>query len=231
MTFSFPLYLDIYVIWIKIVLLSIRFKNKYEKCACWCHRVRKKLNKNHHDFTNVSLQSVQKALIFFQFFSWNLWIMWQTAAVAISFIVSLKRIKLLRWLKCQVDLLKNKQAQFTKKEKKCPGNEPVQPTKGLQPVASTHIALDRWTKAAVNSILSYIGRHSCKSQQATLRHQKPSKSIHSLITATSSHKQSPHMSKYGLSHFPVLSPLSCLLACNPSSPLQSVLSSLRLSSG
>lgn len=118
MTFSFPLYLDICVIWIKIVLLSIHFKNKYEKCACWCHRVRKKLNKNHHDFTNVSLQSLQKALIFFQFFSWNLWIMWQTAAVAISFIVSLKRIKLLRWLKCQVDLLKNKQAQFTKKGKK-----------------------------------------------------------------------------------------------------------------
>lgn len=54
--------------------------------------------------------------------------------------------------------------------------------------SSPHIALDGWTKEAVNSILSYTGRHSCKTQQATLRHQKPSKSIHSLITATSSYK-------------------------------------------
>lgn len=58
-------------------------------------------------------------------------------------------------------------------------------------------------------------------------HQKKTfKSTRSLIT--SSHKQSPRKSKYGLPHFNP--PLSVLLSCNPSL-VPSVLSSLRLSSG
>lgn len=86
--------------------------------------------------------------------------------------------------------------------------------------------LTGWTKEAVSGLLCYIGRHSRRRSKLCRIKKKTFKSTRSLIT--SSHKQSPRKSKYGLPHFNP--PLSVLLSCNPSL-VPSVLSSLRLSSG
>lgn len=129
--------------------------------------------------------------------------------LSLSVSVTWTQTKLWRWLKCQVDDLKNKQGHLTKE---MTWKWTRRANKG--PAASRKCSQSSWQTnklsaafcATLDATLPKVNRQLC-----SIKGLK----VHTLTDYSNILSQSP-MSKYGVSHFPVLSPVSVLLACNPS---------------
>lgn len=110
------------------------------------------LNKN-----PPSKNKKDKALCLFPVFSHHLWIIWPTAAVVAGLIICFQQTKLFGGF--SIKQTTSKQTSRPKMKELRKRTSPVH-----KRLAASHRAADRRTKAAVDSMLCYIGHHSCNRQ-------------------------------------------------------------------